>query len=243
MNAGVSLNRQALCYVRWAPYEDRDPAMSESAQRDALRGYCAMRQLAVAAWFEDTAQATSGWEQRPGAQALSARLAHPEAPRVLVCYSLDRLTTSPTRALERLSAWRAQGVEVHVVSMGGQPVELMGMMGPWFIAALEGFSRMEQLHEREHVQHELTLPEAPRLSREQRGSIPYGYKLDPEGVFIIEAPEEQRALRYLMTLHRAGYSMRRIATKLTEEGYAPRGERWHVTTVARLIRRMEEDEA
>lgn len=229
--------KKAICYIRYAPYEAHDDAFSEHAQREALKGYCAMRQLQIEGWFIDEANASSPLEQREQATAMFNSLAQQPRPLALVCLSLDRFTASATAALELLSSCRTLQVDLHLLSVGGQSVELSSMMGPWVVSMLEGVASMERLAQRESSSPEL-VTHAPKHARDIRGSVPYGYKLDAEGILLIEEPQEQLALRELLRLHHAGYSMRRITAKLNEGQYPARGQRWHVTTVARLLKRL-----
>lgn len=231
------MTKAALCYIRYAPYEVHDASLNEQAQRDALKGYCALKQLQPITWIVEQAPATTPFEQRAQTSALLEALASMPNPKVIVSLSLDRLATNATDVLSLLASWRSQQVDLHLLSVGGQPVELSTMMGPWFIAFLEGISAMELLGQREALTPSPATP-VPRHARDIRGSVPYGYQLDDEGLLLIEEPNEQRALRELFRLYQTGYSMRRITTKLNEGDFPARGERWHVTTVARLIKRL-----
>ena len=229
--------KKAICYIRSAPYEAHDDALSEQAQREALKGYCAMRQLHIEGWFVDVANASSTLEQRPEATSMFNALEQSSKPVALVCLGLDRLTSSATTALELLARCRTLQVDLHLLSVGGQSVELSSMMGPWVVSMLEGVANMERLAQRESSSPEL-VTHAPKHARDIRGSVPYGYKLDAEGILLIEEPQEQLALRELLRLHHIGYSMRRITAKLNEGQHPARGQRWHVTTVARLLKRL-----
>lgn len=67
------------------------------------------------------------------------------------------------------------------------------------------------------------------------GRTPYGYR--PSGGRLVAHPQEQRALARARALASDGLSQRAIAQTLESEGHPPRGERWHRTTVARLLAR------
>jgi DNA invertase Pin-like site-specific DNA recombinase len=68
------------------------------------------------------------------------------------------------------------------------------------------------------------------------GAPPYGYK-SVKGSLVKELPE-QRALERMRALRSEGQSLRAIALTLTREGHSPRrGEVWHPTVLATLLRR------
>jgi DNA invertase Pin-like site-specific DNA recombinase len=66
------------------------------------------------------------------------------------------------------------------------------------------------------------------------GRPPYGYRAS-RGT-LVEVPEEQTIIRKVKKLRRGGLSFRRVAARLDAEGDRPRtGNRWHPTTVARIV--------
>ena len=79
---------------------------------------------------------------------------------------------------------------------------------------------------------------AKKKKGQRIGQIPFGKRLSADGVHLELHPEEQAALARMKALRRDGWSFDKIAAILTEEGHEPRGERWHKTTIARLIKRM-----
>ncbi|MBU6429013.1 MAG: recombinase family protein, partial [Cyanobacteria bacterium REEB65] len=69
---------------------------------------------------------------------------------------------------------------------------------------------------------------------ERLGMVPYGMRATSEG--LLEPDEtEQAALRRIFELHAQGMGAPRIARALEEEGIPARGDRWHVTSVTRIL--------
>ena len=56
----------------------------------------------------------------------------------------------------------------------------------------------------------------------------------------VKAELEAGALERARALHMAGASQAQICHRLTVEGHAPRGGRWHRTTVARMLQPADE---
>lgn len=80
-----------------------------------------------------------------------------------------------------------------------------------------------------------------KKARGQRtGQVPFGYQLAEDGVHLEEDREEQGIIRDIAILKKKGCSYKEIARRLTECRVKARGERWHPTTVRRiLVRELE----
>ncbi len=72
------------------------------------------------------------------------------------------------------------------------------------------------------------------------GMAPFGKRVSGDGVTLEEHPEEVATLETMLRWRSEGMSFRKIAQRLDDEGHAPRGERWHCTTVVRMIKRHSE---
>lgn len=69
------------------------------------------------------------------------------------------------------------------------------------------------------------------------GSPPFCYRAE-DGALVAD-DDEQEALAGIRELHEAGESLRKIAQKLTSEGYRPkRSKRWHPASLARILARL-----
>ena len=77
---------------------------------------------------------------------------------------------------------------------------------------------------------------AKKARGERTGDVPFGMRLDEDGVHLLPHPEERAVIAGICKLRAAGFSIRRIAAELNAMGVAARGQRWHATTVARLLR-------
>jgi hypothetical protein len=68
--------------------------------------------------------------------------------------------------------------------------------------------------------------------------IPYGYKLEEDGVSLAEAPEERETVARVQEMRSRGYSTRRIGKELLRQGIRPRcWTHWHPKVVMDLCRR------
>lgn len=97
---------------------------------------------------------------------------------------------------------------------------------------------------------------AKKARGERTGSVPYGFRLAADGVHLEADPAEARAVELATSWRADGHSLRKIARMLGEAGCRPRGgsawnpntvskisggsadnqHKWHLTTVARILR-------
>jgi DNA invertase Pin-like site-specific DNA recombinase len=72
------------------------------------------------------------------------------------------------------------------------------------------------------------------------GGVPFGSRLAADRVTLEKDDDERRTLRFIWQLRRKGESLADIAEILNRQRIPARGKRWHKTTVARLLRTMQE---
>ncbi len=77
--------------------------------------------------------------------------------------------------------------------------------------------------------------QAKKARGERTGSIPYGKRLDDNGVDLIPDESEQEILSVIFELNGKGLSLRNIASRLTAKGYQSRGKAWHHQTIANIL--------
>ena len=74
-----------------------------------------------------------------------------------------------------------------------------------------------------------------KAKRERVGSVPFGYRLAADGIHLERHPEEQKTIRTIRSLRANGAKLREIVSHLNGNGARPRGRRWHMTTVVRIL--------
>jgi len=69
------------------------------------------------------------------------------------------------------------------------------------------------------------------------GRVPYGYRLAPCGVSLVEDEAEQQVLTAARSARASGLSLRAVARLLHSRGMDPRhGPRWYPTQISRMVR-------
>jgi DNA invertase Pin-like site-specific DNA recombinase len=69
---------------------------------------------------------------------------------------------------------------------------------------------------------------------ERTGGVPMGRAVDATGRLAVDE-REAAAVARARELRAAGRSLREIAAVLDAEGHRPRGKRWHVETLSRMV--------
>ena len=234
-NKGSESTNRAVVYCRVSTREQAAEGVSLDAQESALRAYCALRRLDVAAVVVDAGVS--------GGKALSAReggrrvldLVTSGEVGSVVAYKLDRLFRDACDCLAVTAEWDRLDVALHLVDLGGQSIDTSTAMGRFMLTVLAGAAEMERNQIRERTAAAL----AHKRSKGEKtgGRCPFGYRLAADGVHLENDDDEQRVLSLVRALRADGLSLRAIAERLNTDNVPARGKRWHTTTVARLVAR------
>jgi DNA invertase Pin-like site-specific DNA recombinase len=98
---------------------------------------------------------------------------------------------------------------------------------------LDAFAAYERALVRARTRAALAVKKA---RRERTGSVPLGSRAGKDGHLEVDAAESA-AIARARALREEGRSLREIAATLVAEGYRPRGKRWHVETLSKVVRR------
>lgn len=232
---------KAIAYTRVSTEEQVRQGVSIDAQREAVATYCQLRGLElVQVVSEEGVSAGKPLAAREGGRRLIA-LVEGEKAGAVVATRLDRLFRDAIDCLSVTRQWDAQGVALHLIDMGGQSVDTSSAMGRMFLTFMAGMAEMERgligERTREAYRHK-------HAKGERWGQIPYGQRLADDGVTLVPDELEQAALKDLHLDRSAGMSIRQVTSRLNSfHPLACRGQRWHKTTVARLINRLEAEDS
>ena len=215
-------------YVRVSTDEQ---SLGPEAQRAAIERWAKARGLVVLVVHEDRGvSGAAALDARPGLLAALGDLARSRAA-YLVAAKRDRLARDVIIAaqLERLAA--RSGAQVATADGAGEgnsaEAALMRRM-------VDAFAEYERALIRGRTRAALAAKQArgERVSR----FAPYGAGLDQRGE-LTPAPAELAAIELAIELAARGVPLRNIGAELQAAGHRPRGARWHLTTIARMVRR------
>jgi len=219
---------RALGYVRVSTDKQADLGVSLEAQAVKVRAMAAVQDAALAEVIED-AGVSAKTLQRPGLTRLLSlvRAGHVD---VVIVAKLDRLTRSVRDLADLLDLFGKHGVSLVSVAesldtgtaAGRLVLNVMASVSQWEREAIGERTRDAMRHKR---------------SMGQRvGTVPFGYKLGPDGRQLVACAAEQRVVSLLRELRAAGYTLAAIAAELNRQGYQTRrGTAWQVRTVHHLI--------
>lgn len=227
----------AIGYLRVSTATQAEEGYGLQVQEQAIRGYCERSGFELVAIFAD--EGISGTKDVEGRPGLAATLAALEgSAKVLVVAKLDRLA----RALHTQEAilahvWRS-GARVFTVEDG----ELLedDPDDPMRTAMRQMRGVFSQL---ERATITARMSAGRRYKASQGGYAGYGsprFGQRSEGGQLMTDGEEQRVIARMRALRERGLSYKAVATALNAEGLRPkRGERWHMETVRRVLRRLD----
>jgi site-specific DNA recombinase len=224
----------AVAYVRVSTEEQATEGVSLDAQEAALRAYCTMRGLTLVELVRDAGvSAGKPLASREGGSRVLDLVKHGTVGAV-VAWKLDRLFRDAGDCLAVTGEWDRRNVALHLVDMGGQAIDTSTAMGRFFLTVIAGAAEME----RNLIRERTTAGLAHKKSKGERvGQVPFGFRVAANGVALEALPEEQRVVEEVRALRAAGKTLQAITDKLNDDGVPARGARWHLTTVARLLKR------
>ena len=220
----------AVGYVR---VSTDDQTLGAEAQRDAIESWCSSKGLTLASLHVDTG--VSGASQLADRPGLLEALAALRKSRAGICVALRRdrwardVMIAETIRREVLRA----GASMATVDHGIEGADPSSKMVSTILDATAA-------HERAMIRARTSaaLRALQKSGRAAGGSPPYGWARTPEGELEPVAAELAAVTRAL-ELAQLGEDTSSIARTLEAEGHPPRGQRWHRSTVWRLLRRVD----
>lgn len=216
---------KAVAYVRMST--DRQD-LSPDAQRAAIERWASSQGVVVVAWHDDLGvSGGTPLEERPGLlAAIDALDAHHAG--VLVVAKRDRLARDVLTAalVERLCERKgARVVAADGVANGDGPESAL------MRSLLDAFAAYERALIAARTRAALAVKKA---RGERTGGVPMGHVVDRDGRLEVNSAEAAAVAR-ARELRGEGKSLRAIAATLDAEGHRPRGKRWHVETLSRIV--------
>ena len=184
--------------------------------------------VTVVAWHHDLGvSGATPLEARPGLlAALDALDVHTAG--VLVVAKRDRLARDVLTAalVERLCERKGARIQTADGTGNGDGPEA---------ALLRGICDLFAAHERLIIKARTKAALAVKKARGERtGGVPMGSCVDEHGRLAVNR-DEAAAVTRARGLRQEGKSLREIAVALEAEGHRPRGKRWHVETLSRIV--------
>lgn len=223
-------------YVRVSTREQAVEGLSLESQRKKINHYAGSNDLTLEAVHED-AGASGKSIDRPGLTAALDALRSGQADG-LVVVKLDRLTRS-TRDLDRLitdlfGPTGRKGNPAGLVSLS-ESLNTLNATGRFFVLIIGLIAQWERETIVERTQDAI---DHKRARGERIGTIPYGWRIDPDGKSLAVDADEQAVIDELHAARQRGRSFQTLANDLNAAGVPTKsGRTWRASTLAKILRR------
>lgn len=227
------MKKGAVIYVRVSTEEQARKGISLDHQTKLARNYAAFKDMKVIEVI--TEKGVSGSKplgDREGGQRL-VELVHLPEVNAVISYKLDRLFRDAADCLTVTKAWDEMGADLHLVDIGGQPIDTSSAMGRFFLTVMAGVAEMER-----NLIIERTRATMQHMKSQGKlvGSVPYGSRLDEDGETLHDDPEEQEVIRRARKLRKKGLSLMKISKQLQKKGFLSRTEKpFYAQQISRML--------
>ena len=223
----------AISYIRVSTTEQALEGISLEAQSSSIKAYARFKGMELVEELADPGvSAGKPLQERDGGMKLFELASAPDI-KAVIAYKLDRLFRDAADCLAVTKRWDELEVDLHLVDLGGQPVDTSTAMGRFFLTIMAGVAEMER-----NLIRERTKAAMGHLKKNMKrvGSIPYGYTLAPDQRTLLPLEEEQRVVAFARQLSAEGLSLRRISAALHAQGKSSRtGKRFQPTQIRRML--------
>lgn len=204
-----------IAYLRVSTSEQAESGAGLAAQLYACRAYAERTGETLAGTFQDEGiSGACGLEKRP---ALLDAIASLDAGDVLLVAKRDRLGRDPIKVAMIESAASRKGARI--VSAAGEGTESDDPASVLMRRMIDAFAEYERLIIGARTKAAM---KAKKSKAERVGAVPYGYKLQADGVHLEPEPIEQAVIDQAKLYRSAGLGYRAIANRLNAKGFRSR---------------------
>lgn len=225
-----TIAHKCVAYIRVSTAKQE---LSPKAQIEAIEGWCAITSHQLCAVFEDNLSGSTPADKRPGLlKAINALEEHNAG--ALIVLRRDRLARDVIIAsvIERLVERKGARVLTTDGAGNGDTPEHQLLR-----TLIDAFAQYERALIRARTK--AGMAEKGRRG-ELRGTIPYGFKVGPDGKTLVPDEEESAIALRIVRAQKIGMSVREIAVSLNAQEIPARGKKWHPTSVQRILKRTQD---
>ena len=228
-----------VAYLRVSTDKQAEEGLGLDVQEQKIRAWAKAEGHKIVAWHKDEGlSGSNGLDTRKGLYEALAAIQGRSA-RGVVVYRLDRLARDLIVQEQLLAEIRRMGGEAYTTSaaeagyLADDPDDPSRKLIRQILGAVNEYERSMIA---------LRLRNGRKL-KAARGGFAYGaphFGARAEGKELVADEREQAAVGRIRALQADGLSLRQICCQLDAEGIRPkRGDRWHATTVNRVLAREE----
>jgi DNA invertase Pin-like site-specific DNA recombinase len=211
-------------YLRVSSQQQVESGAGLDGQEDACRR--AAGELA-GVYRDEGVSGKTGMDKRPALLALISKLSKGDT---LIVAKRDRLGRDPLVVAMIEASVKRKGARI--VSAAGEGTDSDSPTDILMRRMVDAFAEYERLVIGARTKAALG---AMKSRGERVGSIPYGFRVAPDGKTLIADQDEQETLALVHDLQVEGLSLRAIAARLEAAGRRPRGTGWHPQTIKNIL--------
>lgn len=219
------------CYARVSTEEQGSHGVSLDAQEKQLLNFALTKGDEESEIVRDVVSASVPLFERKGGKKLNAKLVKGD---VVVAIKLDRLFRSTTDSLSTIDDWIKRGIDVVILSFGGQSMDTRSPVGRLFLTLIAAFAEFERGMIRERTKS--ALDHIKKSGKARTKLRPFGYDMD-DNRHLLPREDEQTILNKMIFMKLHGSKTRDIAKLLNDQGIkSPGGYEWDHGMVSRVLR-------
>ncbi len=228
---------RAVGYVRVSTDIQAQEGVSLEAQQVRIKAHCVSQEITLVEMISDEGYSAKTLE-RPGLQRALAMLKAGKADAIVVV-KLDRLTRSVKDLGTLCDSYFREGMPFSLLSVSDS-IDTRSAGGKLLLNVLMSVAQWEREAISERTQEAMD-----ELKRQgvTLGGAPFGWKYSEERdangrKTLAEDPAEQKAIRRICELHRAGLSVMAIYRRLVADKIPARPAKWERPTIYRILMRQ-----
>jgi DNA invertase Pin-like site-specific DNA recombinase len=216
-------------YIRVSTAQQADGGVSLDTQAAKIRAMAVVQGASLLDIIVDAGESAKSLNRSGMTRLLN--LVDARSIDTVIIAKLDRLTRSVADLADLLKRFERRGVSLISVA---DSLDTKSAAGRLVLNIMVSVSQWEREAIGERTRDALHHKRALGL---RAGNLPYGYTLAADGATLIADTGEQEVLGAVRRLRGDGYSLRRVAARLNEEGRRTRaGTPWRHEYVANLLR-------
>lgn len=226
---------KAIGYVRVSGHEQRDKGMSLEYQQDMIETYCKLNNLELVEIVIDGARSAYKQEldrRTDGRRVMEWTVAGQVG--AVVAVRLDRLFRSQDGCVRIVGEWTRIGVALHLLDLGGSAVDTSTPIGKLVLYALVTMAQLESQTKSERMCE--VWAHVKKSGRILGNTAPFGYSVG-NGNELKPNQDEQETITLIKSWKEQGQSYRQIVSGLERMNRRPRGSKWNITTLVRILKR------
>ncbi len=149
----------------------------------------------------------------------------------VIVYSLSRFARNTVDTLKCIELMNKKEIAFHSLT---EQIDTTTPIGRFFLTTLAGLAQLEREQIAERTKSAL---QHKKSKGERVGQIPFGKKLDVDGITLIDDEQEMKVIQLVKRLRKQGKSYQKIADELIKRRFKNKfgNVKWNSTQICRIL--------